>query len=528
MSEQELKLHIPGASRAAIEKDLLRGAVTRIKLRAQYFDTPTRELVKAQVALRLRQEGRQWVQTLKMPGEHVLSRVEINHNRPGPVLDLSLYVGTVAEPAIAALKGTLEVCYETDVNRMLRRIRTARGVVEVSLDTGCLRTGALELPISEVEFELISGDFRAVLELGRRWQLRHNLVLDARSKAERGDRLAQLSQQLASINAQDTKDNGLVHDKGQALAAAVAGFWAPRSAQSITLAADTTSAQALEAVTLECLDQIIRNAAILAEVDTAGVCLAGTAEHTHQLRVGIRRLRSAWSFFKDLTPLPPLELREAIKAHFAKLGGTRDDDVLNATILPILRAAGQPPLVLESADATIAESPPVAGSVAFQSWILETLTEVLSPAPRVTILSMTVPPDASAMQVQTLKQTLTAKLRKWHRQVLRDGLRFEELDIESRHALRKRAKKLRYALQFTESLFTAKKLKAYRKQLSVVQDILGEMNDLAVARERFVSLRDTQPSAWFACGWITSRLDALAHQATRAFNQLASTEKFWS
>jgi inorganic triphosphatase YgiF len=527
MSEQELKLHIPGASRAAIEKDLLRGAVTRIKLRAQYFDTPTRELVKAQVALRLRQEGRQWVQTLKMPGEHVLSRVEINHNRPGPVLDLSLYVGTVAEPAIAALKGALEVCYETDVNRVLRRIRTARGVVEVALDTGCLRTGALELPISEVEFELISGDFRAVLELGRRWQLRHNLVLDARSKAERGDRLAQLSQQLASINTQDTKDNGLFHNPGQALATAVAGFWAPRNAQSISLAAGTTPAQALEAVTLECLDQIIRNAAILAEVDTAGVCLAGTAEHTHQLRVGIRRLRSAWSFFKDLTPLPPLELREAIKAHFAKLGGTRDDDVLNATILPILRAAGQPPLVLDSADATTHESPPVAGSVAFQSWILETLTEVLSPAPSVTILSMTVP-DAAPVQAQTLKRTLTAKLRKWHRQVLRDGLSFEQLDIESRHALRKRAKKLRYALQFTESLFTAKKLKAYRKQLSVVQDILGEMNDLAVARERFVGLRDTQPSAWFACGWITSRLDALAHQATRAFNQLANTEKFWT
>jgi hypothetical protein len=51
---------------------------------------------------------------------------------------------------------------------------------------------------------------------------------------------------------------------------------------------------------------------------------------------------------------------------------------------------------------------------------------------------------------------------------------------------------------------------------------------LAVARERFVGLRDTQPSAWFACGWITSRLDALAHQATRAFNQLVNTEKFWS
>ena len=80
MSEQELKLHIPSTARASVARDLNRGAVTRIRLRALYFDTPTRELVQSRVALRLRQEGRQWVQTLKMPGEHVLSRVEINHN----------------------------------------------------------------------------------------------------------------------------------------------------------------------------------------------------------------------------------------------------------------------------------------------------------------------------------------------------------------------------------------------------------------------------------------------------------------
>ena len=52
------------------------------------------------------------------------------------------------------------------------------------------------------------------------------------------------------------------------------------------------------------------------------------------------------------------------------------------------------------------------------------------------------------------------------------------------------------------------------EQLASVQDILGEMNDLAVARDRFILLRDAQPSAWFACGWITSRLDALTIEAT--------------
>ena len=547
MSEQELKLHIPHTARAGVERELKRGTVTRIRLRALYFDTPSRELVQARVALRLRQEGRQWVQTLKMPGEHVLSRVEINHNRPGPVLDLSVYVGTLAEAAISSITEPLGVCYETDVVRLLRKVRSRQGSVEIALDTGCLRAGKLELPISEIEFELLSGKLGAVFELGRKWQRTHGLILDARSKSERGDQLAMLSQKLASIES-------LPEDMQQAArSTAIAQFWSPRAAIPIKLNADMTAEQALSMVTLECIDQITRNAAVLAEVDTAGVCKAGTAEHVHQLRVGIRRLRSAWSFFNNITPLPALELREPIKAHFALLGGTRDDDVLNETILPVLRAAGQPPLVIDQEDTPVAWQDPVAASVDFQAWLLAMLESVLIPAPHNVTAAQ--PSDSSRAgddialsdeaphgpidahiipmqpdkppRVLTLKQLLVSKLHKWHKQVLRDGLKFNELDIESRHALRKRAKKLRYALQFSEALLPAAKLKTYRKQLSAVQDILGEMNDLAVARERFVALRDSQPSAWFACGWITSRLDALVLDAIAAFKQLEKTEKFW-
>jgi len=547
MSEQELKLHIPHSARAGVERDLRRGAVTRIRLRALYFDTPSRELVQASVALRLRQEGRQWVQTLKMPGEHVLSRVEINHNRPGPVLDLSVYVGTVAETAISSITEPLSVCYETDVIRLLRKVRTSQGSVEIALDTGCLRAGALELPISEIEFELLSGKLAAVFDLGRKWQRTHGLILDARSKSERGDQLALLAQKLLSIESLNADA------QNAARTSAIAQFWSPRGAIPITLKADMNAEQALAAVTLECIDQITRNAAILAEVDTSGICKAGTPEHTHQLRVGIRRLRSAWSFFNGITPLSAVELRESIKEHFALLGGTRDDDVLNETILPVLRAAGQPPLVIEHEDGPVTLQDPVAASADFQAWLLAMLQSAVIPNQHKENISKnladttpelvgeqteegsTGPIDARIIPMQpdqpqrvlTLKQALIAKLRKWHRQVLRDGLRFNELDIDSRHALRKKAKKLRYALQFSEALLPAQRLKTYRKQLAAVQDILGEMNDLAVARERFVSLRDTQPSAWFACGWITSRLDALAMDATAAFKRLNQTDKFW-
>ena len=539
MSEQELKLHVPHTSRLSLEKALFRASVTRINLAALYFDTPERHLMRAKIALRLRLEGEQWVQTLKMPGEHALSRLEINHNRDCPELDLTLYAGTPAEAVLKKLSEPLGVCYETQVQRVLRNVRTPLGLVELAYDTGCLRAGALELPISEIEFELKRGQLGALFLLGTRWQQAHGLILDVRSKAERGDQLAQLADALNKIEAAEPDQHVGASQK------AIATFWGPRAAAAVVLDPGMTHQAGLSAVMTECLEQITRNAAVLAEIDTLGICQAGTAEHVHQLRVGIRRMRSAWSFFNGLTELPPLETRNAIKRHFALLGGTRDDDVLNETLLPILRAAGQPPLILES-DTSIDQADAVARDPTFQTWLLDMLAFVTRAAllPAAAPIQHPVAPDLQPLALEPislaptatqpgtsatlpLKQSLTAKLRKWHRQVLRDGLRFKALNIEERHALRKRAKRLRYALQFSESLLPRERLRDYRKQLANVQDVLGEMNDLAVARERFVGLRDTQPSAWFACGWITSRLDALTQDACAAFKQLSRTEHFW-
>ena len=68
MPEQELKLHVPAASRQAVQREIKQREATRIRLHAMYFDTPERELARARIAIRLRLEGRDWVQTLKMPG----------------------------------------------------------------------------------------------------------------------------------------------------------------------------------------------------------------------------------------------------------------------------------------------------------------------------------------------------------------------------------------------------------------------------------------------------------------------------
>jgi len=536
MPEQELKLHVPAQARRGVERQLQQRPVTRQRLHALYFDTSERELARARIALRLRREGRAWVQTLKMPGADAITRIELNHDRPGPVLDLTLYAGTDAEPALTALRGTLAARYETDVMRWTQRLRTRAGTVELAYDRGTLRAGELTLPVSELEFELVSGRPAAIFALARRWQQQHALVLDARSKSERGDALASAAQALAQ--ACPPADAGI----GAARAAEIARFWAPRNARAVRLDPAMTPAEALRAVGAECLDQVVRNAAVLAEVDTAGVYAAGHPEHVHQLRVGLRRLRSAWKLFDGWTELPGAALEQAVREHFSAFGATRDEDVLQDTIVPALVRAGMPALTLPASAGSM-DARTLACAPAFQGWLLDMLAwtvGALPPAPaapapspagpaddsgpvRPTIISLT--PETS--EPPTLRALLTGRLRKWHRRVVAEGKQFASLDPTARHELRKRAKRLRYGLSFAESLLPPVRLRAYRKRLAQLQDVLGELNDLAVAQERYRELTAAYPQAWFAQGWIAARLNELAVGAQQAFEDLARCRPFW-
>ena len=528
MSEQELKLHVPRASRPGIQRAMQRGAVTTLRLRARYFDTPARFLAKSGIALRLRQEGRQWVQTLKMAGDNPLSRVELNHLRPNATLDLSVYDDSPARKVIKKAAKHLDVSYETDIKRQFRRIRTPAGVVEAAYDLGEIRAGGLTLPVSEIEFELVSGRLQAVFLLGLKWQAAHALVLDLRSKAERGDHLATVAQRLAGMGDSDEPVTAA------ARARVVADFWRPRPVNAIELTDDLTCSQALAKVTLECLEQIARNTATLAEVDTAGICVMGTPEHVHQMRVGIRRLRSCWSLYKGLASLPPENWQQDIKTHFSALGSARDDDVMRDTLLPVLNAAGQPPVELRQ-HADEASPKQLAGSVAFQTWLVEMLAWAVHGHPIQTPVTSETGADIEDNEARDdesdkpgqLTKALKKKLFKWHKRVLTNGLDFDALEIEAKHDLRKRAKRLRYGLQFSESVLPTVKLKNYRKQLSKIQDILGEMNDLYVAQEKFDDIRNEQPPAWFAVGWIASRLEVLGEEARQAFVQLKQADHFW-
>jgi len=515
MPEQELKFYLPESSRAQLEQALRRGALTQTPLRAMYFDTPSRELASQKIALRLRLEGQQWVQTLKMPGDNLISRLEFNHERSGPELDLSLYKGTQADKVFEELTQPLGIRYETQVLRTLRLLRVAGGVVEIAFDQGFIQAGALQLPVQELEIELKKGHLTALLDCAKKWQHKHALILDLRSKSERGDRLATLSQ---CLQASDAQTENAQPDWAEL---AVASFWKPHVSQPMCLKPEMTAQEAMAAVMADCLEQIARNAALLAGVDASALRERKTTDHVHQLRVGIRRMRSAWSLFKGLCELPAQPSMQLLKALFGQLGSSRDEEVLLHTLWPLLQAAGQPPLTL-AAEALTENPESLMRSPKFQAWQLDMLCFIHQSAP------MCLPDHPpTELKQPSLKKVLRLKLRGWHRQVLRKGLSFATLQMDDRHELRKRVKRLRYALQFVDALLPREKIKPYLKQLARLQDLLGQMNDLVVARHRFEAMRESQPGAWFACGWISSELKSLDAKIMAAFEQLAKTDDYW-
>jgi hypothetical protein len=66
----------------------------------------------------------------------------------------------------------------------------------------------------------------------------------------------------------------------------------------------------------------------------------------------------------------------------------------------------------------------------------------------------------------------------------------------------------------------ARPLERYLGRLARLQTVLGELNDLEVARERYVQPGATDPAIWFAQGWIAAMREALLANAVREFDKL--------
>lgn len=484
-AEIELKFLVPAASRAALAAELSgRGTPRRVWLTAAYLDTPDRRLARAGLAWRVRCEGGRWIQALKSAGAGALERFEHEVVRPDAEPDAEAHADTAPGQALLKLLGKARedgldagVRFQTQVRRLSRRVRTRGAVVDIALDEGRLIADAEVRRLREVEFELVSGSVLAMLALVERWRRRFGLILDPRHKAERGHALA-CGEPEAPL----------------------------RKAAAPRYAKDASVADALGAVLDECLAHVGRNVIGLAEGDPAQC-----SEHVHQCRVGIRRLRSALKAFDGWVAEPPAELVDGLRALFAALGATRDRDVLGSGVATELARAGAPPLALPG-DAAASDPATLARDAETQRLLLAWITWRAGLAPPAE------PPE------DALKRLARHRLRRWHKRIAADGHAFDELDEPALHALRKRVKRQRYALEFFAPLLPRKPAARHLQALSAAQQALGEINDLVVARDAYQAAVARDPAAWFAVGWLTARIAEARALARDELGRLAAVE----
>ncbi|HUE93751.1 inorganic triphosphatase [Pseudomonas sp.] len=200
--ETEIKLRVSRATLTALRDHPLlkkrnKSGWEQHELFNQYFDTPERDLATAKVALRLRRDGDQVIQTLKTRGQSVAGLSERNEwdwNLAKAKLDLKKLDDSCWPAALAELdKKQLQPIFTTDFVRQRAEIAWGRGkarvVIEAALDLGKVIAGEGEEEICELELELRQGEPEALLELAAELAADLALMPCDISKAERGYRL---------------------------------------------------------------------------------------------------------------------------------------------------------------------------------------------------------------------------------------------------------------------------------------------------------------------------------------------------
>jgi|SRR5882672_3813997 len=495
MSELELKFEVPAGVVAALRAELGRRGGRSSPLTAYYYDTPDFTLARHGVSLRLRREGRSWVQTLKAEGSSAIHRLEHNVSIRGasgvpPRLDLHRHKSGEAGAALRNALGkseakTLGVRYSTRITRFACDLRIGNSVIEAAFDRGTIKAESRSEVVCELELEHKSGPTRALFDLAKAWSAYAGLWLSTRSKAERGVALAEVRSHRPATKARKPR----VDD-------------------------DMTGTRFLRAVLRSTLDQVLANASEIASSGNQTV----DEEHVHQCRVGLRRLRTA------LRELGPLDYRvdpqweRPLSEAFTLLGEARDKVTAARAVQPLLELT-QAPLTQWQNDA---EVDPVAAvrAVEFQSALLDLLGFALEEDDG--------GPLQRAPAPAQLRADLHARLAKLHAKVCAAGERFERLPFEQQHKTRKRLKRLRYLAEFVEPLSKDKAAKRYLAHLEPAQDAIGRHMDIAVAMQRFSKDAQLDPRALFAARYLEAYLGNTARIAHVSLRAMAAADPFWT
>jgi triphosphatase len=509
MPEIELKLTAAPADLLLAKRKLLvwagRERVPRATLTSVYYDTADRQLRQKGLTLRVRQQNRRFVQTLKTEGTNTalpLMRGEWEDAVSGALPDLRAPNSGAHLPE-ALTASELHPIFSTIVRRAVIPLRLdGTTEIEAAVDEGEIRTAEDRHgePICELELEHKLGDAAAIYDIGLRLLEAAPLRIEMRSKAERGFNLVE------------------------------AGTPELRAVEALPVALEPgmTVEAVLQKFGCECLAIVLRN---------EPSALSGAAESLHQMRVAIRRLRAVLNAFKRILPGQQYRwVSEELRWLAHALGPARNWDVLIGDVLasvtstllgPEERAALTSACEAERRRAH-QEADTSIRSAHYTSALLKLLRWFTARDWRDQPVS-----EQSALLMAPVGEVAPGLIARRYKQVSKAVRFFAALDTAQRHQVRVRIKKLRYTIDLFESLFPKDAVAGFVKLLKPLQDELGQANDVRVARDLMVDLRISGSSAiidraaGIVLGWHDRGLAEGEPKLLKRIQKLRHAKPFW-
>lgn len=491
----ELKLAAAAVHKNSLLQALALDLVPKTSHRTCYFDTAARQLAAKGLLLALVFEDGAWRQTLslsdgwtsKAPIDLVL--LQEHNGKDVPAADLERHRSKLATHALKRAlhwragepAPTLIEQFVVTFDRRMQDMEAGQGRFRILVDMGIIRAQGTAWPWCEVVMKLDSSDgLERMFALARRLVHDHGMCLGMADPAMRGLNLIGSSRSPIASLADPVKFD-------------VAG----------------DAPQQFQAMVRNGLEHILRNTREFANQQCEG-------EQIHQLRVGIRRLRTllteVGSSCDGVNPAWQVSLARV----FRKLGAQRDQDLLGELQRKMQEAGAPECLTRPALQPTASVLRDAVRAPDFQTVLLDLLFFSVCPS------------TTPSVQAQPLRKLLKRRLETLRRKVLSDGKCFASLPEARQHRARKRLKRLRYLSEFARPLFKRGKVDRYLEALRPAQDALGAYNDRIMGLTAWRSLAKTDAHAWFAVGWLSAGRDQATKACQTALHEIDKVPRFWS
>lgn len=488
--ENELKLSLKptGAGRLVKHHLLTESAPVHRRIKRTYFDTPDLRLHRERVVVRQWEEGERCLSSVSVAlnaGHSCGKHYEWEARDAASTLDFSVVDDEDLREWLESVRGDLRPAFTTRFTRRAWVVQPRSGVrIEVALDRGWIEAEGRRELICELGVELLAGSATDLFSTVGQLQSEIALHPQTNSKLQRGYRVLADDPSLIVVKARPLPTDSAM-----------------------------TTVEAFRLIALACVKHFQGN--------EQGVLGSDDPEFIHQARVAIRRLRSAIRVWRKLLPETFVSSFDPRWQSLARLlGEARNWDVFLVETLPQVLARFPDDehacaLVTYAREQCRSNRQAVrcALSAADYSRLLVNFQAAVLALPK--------------LGSRRLGAFAPRCLEKRARQVRLLAAEAISADAAARHRLRVACKRLRYALEFFSPLFAGADVFAYyHSAASKLQEVLGRLNDLAVASQLLEQALPGDANSSIAV-WLGDQGECLIPDLGRLLDEFHQLETPW-